>query len=161
MVLYLCLIPNHGGGIGHQSHDHFTLVSYCEKNNLTFVYHPFTGKSKKFESVLNFGSLYPYHYNNVCNQVDKIINIKELNIDIKDLHQKLLELHNSEIKFLLFDTICGNENYYTSFNINNSDIINVKKKYRSVLLKYYNKPVLTEYICIHIRCGDIKYEKSR
>ena len=103
----------------------------------------------------------PYHYNIVCNQVDKIINIKELNINIKDLYQKLLELHNSKISFLLFDSICGNENYSVSFNINNDDIINTKKKYRSVLLNNYNKPVLNEYICIHIRCGDIKNDKSR
>jgi len=47
MVLYLCLIPNRGARIGHQTDDHFNLVSYCKKYNFKFVYHPFTGQSKK------------------------------------------------------------------------------------------------------------------
>jgi hypothetical protein len=41
MVLYLCLIPNKGAGIGHQTDDYFKLVAYCKKNNFIFVYHPF------------------------------------------------------------------------------------------------------------------------
>jgi hypothetical protein len=162
MVLFLCLISNRGARIGHQTSDHFVLVAYCQKNNFNFVYHPFTCNSSNFENVLQFGKIHTLHYDDIKNKVDKIVNIKDLNINnINNLHNKLIELHKSNEKILLFDSICGNENYTVSWNTNINDIIEIKKTYRNKLLKYYTKQVNTEYICIHIRCGDIVNDKSR
>lgn len=167
MVLFVCLIPNRGARIGHQTHDHFTLVAFCEKNNFIFVYHPFTCKSSNFENILQFKTLYENNYENTVNNVDKIINIDYLvndctNCDKNNL-EKLIELHKSSTRFLLFDGICGNENYMNklNFNITNNDIIEVKKKYRGTFLPYYKNTVSKEYICIHVRCGDIINNSSR
>jgi hypothetical protein len=167
MVLYFCLIPNRGARIGHQTHDHFNCLAFCNKNNFIFVYHPFTANSSNFENILQFKTLYEHNYENTVNNVDKIINISCLindSIISKNTNlKKLIELNESLDKFLLFDNICGNENYSNilNFNINNNDIIEVKKKYRGTLLPYYKNIVLTEYICIHVRCGDIINDKSR
>jgi len=161
MVLYLCLIPNRGARIGHQTHDHFNLVTYCKKNGFIFVYHPFTCNSSKFENILQFSKLYDYQYDDVKKNVDKIVNIKDLTNILNNLHNKLFDLHNSNEKILLFDSICGNENYNMSWNIKNDDIVDIKKTYRNVLLKYYKKYVNEDYICIHIRCGDIINDPSR
>lgn len=160
MVLFLCLIPNRGARIGHQSHDHFKLVTYCKKNNFNFVYHPFTCNSSSFENILNFGSLHTYHYNDIKSTM-KTISIKDLNVELKNaekIHVKLLELHNEEEKIMLFDSICGNEKF-PYFNIKSNDIIEVRKSYRGKInfKNYVNK----DYICIHIRCGDIINDKSR
>jgi hypothetical protein len=164
MVLYICLIPNRGARIGHQSNDYFLTVTYCKKNNFNYVYHPFTCNSKKFEEILNFYTLHELNYNNTFNKVKKIINIKDL-IDednkYKNIHKKLIEIHESEEHIMLYDGICGNERFTTIFNINNNDVIQIKKQYRGCLLKYYENYVNKDYICIHIRCGDIVNDKSR
>jgi hypothetical protein len=167
MVLFFCLIPNRGARIGHQTHDHYNLVAFCNKNNFIFIYHPFTCNSYNFENVLQFKKLYEHNYENTVNNVDEIINIDYLINDanksgISNL-QKLIELHKSPNKIMLFDSICGNENYQNilNFNINNNDIIEVKKSYRGCLLTHYKKMVLTDYICIHVRCGDIVNDPSR
>ena len=164
MVLYFCLIPNRGARIGHQTDDHFKCVSYCKKNNFIFVYHPFTCNSVNFENVLKFDTLYEHNYENTIGNVDKVINIKEL-IDNKNIeqtvHETLVNLHNLKEKILLFDHIAGNENFHRNFNIDNNDIINIKKGYRFCLLKYYPNYVNTMYICIHVRCGDIVNDPSR
>lgn len=167
MVLFLCLIPNRGARIGHQTYDHFVTVAFSKKNNFIFVYHPFTCHSSNFENVLQFKRLYEHNYENTVNDVDKIINIDSLTNDAKKSgisnFDKLIELHKSPNKIMLFDSICGNEKYANvlNFNINNNDIIEVKKKYRSCLLPYYKNMVLTEYLCIHVRCGDIVNDPSR
>ena len=161
MVLYLCLIPNRGARIGHQTDDHYRLVTYCKKNGFIFVYHPFTGHSQKFENALKFGHLHSFHYQTAKKEMDKIVSIQDLEVDLPDLHNKLLELHQSDEKIMLFDSICGNEKYSSICNINHHDIIDIKKGYRNVLLKYYKKPVNGNYICIHIRCGDIENDPSR
>ena len=70
MVLYLCLIPNRGARIGHQSYEHFLLVTYCKKYNFNFIYHPFIGNSTNFETLLKFNTIYENNYDN--------INIEEL-----------------------------------------------------------------------------------
>jgi len=166
-MLYFCLIPNKGANIGHQTDDHFNCVTFCKKNNFIFVYHPFIGNSANFENVLQFKTLFEHNYENTVNNVDKIINIDYLmndsiNLD-KNILNKLIELNQSTSKIMLFDSISGNEKYKNilNFNINNNDVIEVKKMYRGSLLPYYKNIVLTEYICIHIRCGDIVNDKSR
>jgi hypothetical protein len=161
-------MPNRGGRIGHQTNDYFLTVTYCKKNNFNYVYHPFTCNSKKFEEILNFNTLHDLNYNNMVNKIKKIINIKDL-IDIntdennkyENIHKKLIEIHELEEDIMLYDEICGNEKFPTIFNINDDDIIEVKKKYRGCLLKYYENYVKNNYICIHIRCGDIVNDKSR
>ena len=128
MVLYLCMIPNRGARIGHQTYDHFSLVTYCKKNNFIFVYHPFTGNSENFEDILKFGIKYDKNYNNTKIIVDKIIQIKNLEIsENKNIHEKLIEINNSKEKVMLFDSIYGNENFFKKCNFNNNDIIETKK----------------------------------
>jgi len=153
MVLYLCLIPNRGARIGHQTDDHFKIVAYCKQNGFVFVYHPFMGNSKNFENVLNFGTLYDNSYENTKGAVDEIINIKDLTAS--NIHNSLIEIHKSDKKIMLFDNICENENFYKNYNINRGDIIETKKTYRNKLMKYFPNYVKTPYICIHIRRGDI------
>jgi len=162
MVLYLCMIPNRGARIGHQTYDHFSLVTYCKKNNFIFVYHPFTGNSENFEDILKFGIKYDKNYNNTKIIVDKIIQIKNLEIsEIENIHEKLIEINNSKEKVMLFDSISENENFFKKCNFNNNDIIETKKSYRNILLKYYPNLVNNHYICIHIRQGDIINMQSR
>lgn len=36
MVLYVCLTPNRGARIGHQSDDYFKVLTYCNKNKNSF-----------------------------------------------------------------------------------------------------------------------------
>lgn len=163
MVLYVCLIPNKGARIGHQSNDYFTVLTYCIKNNFKFVYHPFTCNSHRFENVLQFSRLHKYNYTNTI--TDKVISINDL-LDMSQemsIFEKLIQLDMSNYKVMLFDSIQGNEKYSTvlNFNITKEDIIETKKKHRGYFLPYYNKMVSTEYICIHIRCGDIVNDESR
>jgi hypothetical protein len=133
-----------------------------KKNQFNYVYHPFTGNSSKFEDVLQFGKLYDNHYSNIINSLDKIIDIKYLITEQNDktIHNKLIELHESSEKIMLFDSIFGNQDFFKNFNINQTDIIEAKKTYKS-LIKYYKKIIENDYICIHIRCGDIVNDKSR
>jgi hypothetical protein len=159
-MLYLCLVPNRGARIGHQTDDHFKLVAYCDKNGFIFVYHPFIGNSSKFEDGLRFSEIYENNYSNTLNKMDKIINIKYLIDNSSNLvHEQLIELHKSTEKIMIFDNICGNENFYKNYNINWSDIIEIKKTYKCVL--NYTSYVNQSYICIHIRCGNIVNNPSR
>jgi hypothetical protein len=160
MVLYLCLIPNRGARIGHQTDDYFKLVAYCKKNNFIFVYHPFIANSATFEEVLRFKLLHNHHYNEIKNTM-KTINISNLNDTSKSIHEQLIDLNNSTENVLLFDHICGNEEFYKNYNITNNDIIEIKKSHRNVLLNNYINYVQNDYICIHIRCGDIIKDPSR
>jgi hypothetical protein len=163
MPLYFCIIPNRGARIGHQTDDHFRIVTYCKKNGFIFVYHPFTCNSENFEKILALNTLYDNNYSNTFKNVDEIIKIKDVTdkLEGKSIHEKLLEIHNYSKKIMLFDDIGGNELFNNNYNINNDDIIETKKLYRGVLLKYYKNIVKTDYICIHVRCGDIVNDESR
>lgn len=131
------------------------------------MYHPFTCNSHTFETALQFKRLHEYNYENTINIVDTVISIDYL-VKLKtsqemSILERLIKLHKSSDKIMLFDSICGNENYseILNFNITNNDIVETKKQHRSCLLPYYTKFVLTNYICIHVRCGDIVNDKSR
>lgn len=152
MVLFFCFIPNHGARIGHQSYEHFLFVTYCKVYNFNFVYYPFTRNSAKFENVLKFNTLYQYHYESI-----KHLPIIKLE-DIKDnLHSKLLEIHEKPENIMVFGSMCGNEeipkvlNNYVTMN----NIMETKLNYRKILANSYYKKYDMDYICIHIRCGDI------
>ena len=109
------------------------------------------------------------HYNlidftNTIHTVDKVISIEDLvKRQTSSILEELIQLHKTKDKVMLFDSICGNENYFKVLNINitEDDRIETKKQHRSYFLPYYNKMVSTEYICIHVRCGDIRNMESR
>jgi hypothetical protein len=163
MVLYICLVPNRGARIGHQSDDHFRVVTYCHKNLFNYVYHPFTCNSKSFENILKFSELYENHYENIFNKIEfkNIFALKDLDNDLMFVHNKLIELHQMDENILLFDHICGNESYYKIFNITNDDVIKTKLNYRGKLLHHYPNLCETDYVAIHVRRGDIINDKSR
>ena len=160
MVLYLCIIPNRGTRIGHQTYEHFALVAYCKKYNFNFVYHKFTCNSAEFEDILHFGDIYNNHYENLKTSM-KIISLNELSVNISHLHNKLLEIHNYDENIMVFDSICGNEIFFSICNLNKNDLINTKKSYRNIFMKHFTNYVNNDYICIHIRCGDIAKDTSR
>ena len=159
MVLYLCLIPNCGARIGHQTDDHFKVVAYCKKNDFIFVYHPFMKKSKNFEDVLKFGTLHDNDYENTKETVNEIINIKDLSVS--NVHNSLIKMHKSDKKIMLFDNLQGNENFHKNYNINEYDVTETKKTYRNKLMEYFPNYSNSPYICIHIRRGDIINMPSR
>lgn len=165
MVLYICLVPNRGARIGHQSDDYFKVLTYCKKNHFHFVYHSFTGNSSNFENVLRFKTLHDHTYENTISNIDKVISIDDsVKLGLgNNILTHFIALHASNENILLFDSICGNENYANilNFNLKMDDIIETKRKHRGCLLEYYPKNVVTEYICIHVRCGDIVQDKSR
>jgi len=167
MVVYICLIPNKGARIGHQSDDYFRVVTFCKKNNFHYVYHPFTCNSEIFENVLKFKTLHQYNYENTIDNIDKFISIDYLvklqSSEEPNILNQLIELHKSTEKIMLFDSIYGNENYQQilNFNINDNDIIETKKNHKNCLLPYYKNFVLTDYICVHLRCGDIQNDMAR
>jgi len=108
-----------------------------------------------------------YNYENIFNKMDKVISIDCLvklnNSEELNILNRLIELQKSKEQIMLFVSICGNEKYkqILNFNINNDDINETKKQHRGCLLSYYKNFVLTDYICVHIRCGDIINNTSR
>jgi hypothetical protein len=102
MVLYVCLIPNRGARIGHQSSDYFNVLTWCNKNKFYFVYHPFTCNSHTFETALQFKRLHEYNYENTINIVDTVISIDYL-VKLKTYQEipileQLIKLNNSNDK---------------------------------------------------------------
>ena len=164
-MLYLCIIPNHGARIGHQTHEYFVFNAYCKKFNFNYVYHPFIGNSKSFEKILNFKNLHNFCFENIKN----IDNIEIINLETikNDLHNNLLNCHLSEKNICVFGPVCTNEEIMKSIDaqINLNDIIEIKKYHRTELCgKYPNLVSINknhEYMCIHIRAGDIINSESR
>lgn len=159
MVLFFCLIPNRGARIGHQSYEHFLFVTYCKVYNFNFVYYPFTCNSAKFENVLKFNTLYQNNYESIKDSYT-IIKLE----DIKDnLHSNLLEIHEKPENIMVYGPMCGNEEISSVLDkyITMNNMIETKLNYRKLLDNSYYKKYDMDYICIHIRCGDVMNDPTR
>lgn len=154
MVLFVCLIPNRGARIGHQTHEHYCLVALCKKYGYHFVHHPFVCNSKQWNDVLRFDTLHTYQYEDVKHF--KTISIQ----DVSDC--SLQDIHKEPENIVLFDHICRNEHFFRNITQGLHDIFHqVRMEYRSRLKNSFPKMVTGDYICIHIRYGDVANDTSR
>jgi hypothetical protein len=163
MVLFLCLVPNRGARIGHQTYDYFSILTFCKKMNCNFVYHDFICNSAEFNDLLQFYKMHKYNYNDIINNANiKIINLNDI---VDGFFQKIDEFNKLEEDICVFGHICGNETLIGQLNkyTTNNDIIQTKLEHRNyfTLNRVDLKIVSEEYIVIHLRCGDIINDKSR
>ena len=162
MVLYLCLIPNRGARIGHQTHEYFSLLTFCKKMNYKFVFHDFMCNSSEFNELLQFHKIHEFNYNDVKNNM-RVINVEEI---INDFN-KLISINLSEENICVYGQICGHEDLipklYSFFNINVNDIKQIKLEHIHFFTNNRMDLKITdgEYITIHLRCGDVINDKSR
>ena len=159
MVLYVCLIPNRGAGIGHQTYEYFSVLAFCRKMNYNFVYHEFMGNSSNFNTLLNFNIMHQYIFNDIKNYMEII--------DLNTIHDTFLDslsqLHLLKHNVCIHGHFCGNENIPAILynNINKYDVENIKLEHRLFYKDKFPKLVDENYICIHLRCGDIVNDKNR
>lgn len=154
MVLFLSICSNRGARIGHQAYEHFLVVTYCKKYNINYVYYPFTCNSACFDKVLNFNLLHKYHYDNLDLSNFKIINLDTL---ISSFHDSMLNLNNDTSETLVIGDFYISEKLGTILlkYISLEDINLTNKEYKNFFNNKFTNIYDFEYICIHIRCGDI------
>jgi hypothetical protein len=78
--------------------------------------------------------------------------------DIPDYDISLFQkLHESEESILIFDQIYDNMDFFEKNKYKNSfdTLIHIKKEYRLHYKNFFPRPISEEYVCIHIRYGDI------
>ena len=164
-MLYLCLIPNRGARIGHQTFDYFSIYTFCYKNNINYVYHDFIGNSEKFTNFLNFDKLHQYKFNDIKDNM-KIIHLKDIITDFYNNIEKFKNENNEE-DICIYGEICRNEDLIGILRkyITIEDEIFIKLKHRNELYHIYPNIVTNtnnnEYIAIHVRCGDVVNNKTR
>jgi len=160
MPLYLCMVPNHGARIGHQSWEYFFLVNYCKKFGFFFVFHEFLANSKILGAALQFDSINPLKFTDPFIQSMTRLSLKDLpTVD----HNTLLELHARDENILLHDRIGGNE-YFTKvlkYRPTKGEENHTRQEYALFYANKYPRKVDGPYICIHIRRGDIVGRKGR
>jgi len=154
MPLYLCMVPNKGGRIGHQTWEYFFLINYCKKFGFFYVFHEFTCNSKVLGAALQFDKINKLHFKDDFIQSMKRMTLK----DVGPLsHEALVELHNREENILLHDQIGGNEHFVKTLKYrpspNEEELL--QKEYAKFFRNKYPRKVNEPYICIHIRRGDI------
>jgi len=159
MVLYICLIPNKGAGIGHQTYDYFSILTFCRKMNYNFVYHEFMGNSANFNSLLQFGNMHQYLFNDIKNKME-IIDLETIK---NDFLKNLEDMNKLSKDICIFGHIKGNENIPVLVYdyINKYDVQNIKLEHRLFFNDKFPKLVDTNYLCIHLRCGDIINDTHR
>lgn len=160
MPLYLCLVPNQGARIGHQSWEYIVLVNYCKKFGFIFVFHEFLAKSKIMGNVIDFGSINKYKFTDPFIQSMKRVSFKDLE---KADHNALIELHKREENILLHDRIGGNEHFmkHLPYRMSSKEEQEMQKEYSEFFKNKYPRKVEGPYICFHIRRGDVADRKGR
>ena len=161
MVLYLCLVPNRGARIGHQTHDYFSILTFCIKMNYNYVFHDFIANSAEFNKLLKLNEMHQFNYNKISKQM-KVIQIEEI---IDNIFSKLNEINLMEENICVYGQICGHEdliyqlNKYTNIN----DIRQTKLDHRVyfTINRSDLKIIQSDYVAIHLRCGDIINDQSR
>jgi len=159
-MLYICIVPNRGARIGHQTHEYFVLVNYCRKFGFVFVYHEFTCNSRVIGAALQFDKINTVKFTDDAIQSLKRISLRDIR---SNYHETLLELHKKEESVLLYDHICGNEFFLGSLKYRPSRIEEeaLHNEYSLFYKNMYPRQVDSAYICIHIRRGDILNMPSR
>ena len=160
MPLYLCLVPNHGARIGHQSWEYIFLVNYCKKFGFFFVFHEFLSNSKTIGAVLQFDTINKYKFKDEFIQKMKRMSFKDLTTAN---HEALIELNKFEENILLYDRIGGNEYFLKNlkYRMSSAEEQDMQKEYSLFFKNKYPRKVVGPYICFHIRRGDVVSRKGR
>lgn len=159
-MLYICIIPNRGGRIGHQTYEHFLLVNYCRKFGFQFVFHDFTAHSKDTGAALNFDKIHKHKFTDPFIQSMKRITLS----DIPSInHNVLVDIHNRNEDTLFFEQICGHEYLLGTLQYKPTSLETdlLRTEYSEFYKNFYPRKVEGSYICIHIRRGDIINMPSR
>ena len=157
MVLYLCIVPNRGARVGHQFFEHLAAVAYCKQYGFNFVYHRLLGSSSTFEPVLNLGDVHENTYDNTKDRVDEI---RDFSSHQDVTHEFLMQIHSSPKLILAGFDVCLNQKIMdVLWKRRVEDVDTAVQLYRKKAS--YPRVITGDYICIHVRCGDVIDDPTR
>lgn len=158
-MLYICILPNRGARIGHQTDEYFFFEGYCKKFGFTFVYSPFEANAKVIGNYLQFDKINHYNFTDSFIQAMPRISICDLD---SSPHEKMIEIHSGNENILLYDSMHAHNTFRSLLpRLTIADIMITRDKYSRFYCNHYAKMVEGPYICIHIRRGNICNMGSR